>query len=194
MGALLQDGLADGTVGRNITLTLTLTWVQWVSATKSEVWTQTIKYSGETQGNRARERLRWLGPAAYTKDRLILSSERAHHKNKTVTVKSNKYLVMSPRRGSTPRLADWPTVSRNVILTLTLTFSSVSDLHRDPASRSRRRKGTSQIWDSKIWSRFPPDSDPRMTLLARSISIYKRQTCPLVREGTPQKQAVIVKQ
>jgi hypothetical protein len=25
MGALLQDGLADGTVGRNITLTLTLT-------------------------------------------------------------------------------------------------------------------------------------------------------------------------
>jgi hypothetical protein len=33
------------------------------------------------------ERLHWQGPAAYTKDRSILSSERALHKNKTVTVK-----------------------------------------------------------------------------------------------------------
>jgi hypothetical protein len=32
-------------------------------------------------------------------------------------------------------------------------------LHRDPASRRRRRKGKSQIWDSKIWSRDQRDSD-----------------------------------
>jgi hypothetical protein len=38
------------------------------------------------------------------KYRSVLSSERAPQKNKTVTVKSNKYLVMSPRWGSTPRL------------------------------------------------------------------------------------------
>jgi hypothetical protein len=31
--------------------------------------------------------LRWLGPEAIVNDRLVLSSERAPHKNKTVTVK-----------------------------------------------------------------------------------------------------------
>jgi hypothetical protein len=33
------------------------------------------------------------------------------------------------------------------------------DLHRDPASRRRRRNGKSQIWGSKIWSRVPPEKD-----------------------------------
>jgi hypothetical protein len=63
----------------------------------------------------------------------------------------------------------------------------VEYLHRDPASRRRRRKGKSQIWDNKIWSRLPRDSDPRKTALTRASSIYKRQTRPLVREGAPQK-------
>jgi hypothetical protein len=31
--------------------------------------------------------LRWQGPAASTQNRLVLSSERAPNKNKTVTVK-----------------------------------------------------------------------------------------------------------
>jgi hypothetical protein len=61
-------------------------------------------------------------------------------------------------------------------------------LHRHPASRRRRRKGKSQIWDSKIWSRVSRDSDPRKTTLAKTSSIYKKQTRPLVREGAPQKQ------
>jgi hypothetical protein len=64
----------------------------------------------------------------------------------------------------------------------------VEYLHRDPVSRRGRRKGKSQIWDSKIWSRVPRDSDPRKTALARASSIYKRQTRPLIREGAPQKQ------
>jgi transposase len=64
----------------------------------------------------------------------------------------------------------------------------VEYLHRDPASRRRRRKGKSQIWDSKIWSWVPRDSDPTKTALAGARSIYKRQTRPLVREGAPQKQ------
>jgi hypothetical protein len=46
-----------------------------------------VKYGRESQGIRTRERLRWQGPAAYTKDRPVLSSERAPHKNKTITVK-----------------------------------------------------------------------------------------------------------
>jgi hypothetical protein len=60
-----------------------------------------------------------------TKDRPALSSERASHGMKNVTVRrilyseQKKYLVISPRCGSTPRLTDWLTVSRNVTLTLT---------------------------------------------------------------------------
>jgi hypothetical protein len=48
---------------------------------------ETVKYGHESQGARIREKLRWRGPAAYTKDRPVLSSERVSHKNKTVTVK-----------------------------------------------------------------------------------------------------------
>jgi hypothetical protein len=62
-------------------------------------------------------------------------------------------------------------------------------LHCDPASRRRRRKGKSQIWDSEIWSRVPRDSGPRKTALARASSMYKRQTRPLVREGAPHNEA-----
>jgi hypothetical protein len=48
---------------------------------------ETVKYGREYQGTRTRESLRWEDPAAYKKDRPFLSSERAPHKNKTVTVK-----------------------------------------------------------------------------------------------------------
>jgi hypothetical protein len=41
---------------------------------------ETVKYGREYQGTRTRERLRWQGPAAYTKDRPVLSSERTPHK------------------------------------------------------------------------------------------------------------------
>jgi hypothetical protein len=64
----------------------------------------------------------------------------------------------------------------------------VEYLHHDPAGRTRRRKGKSQMWDSKIWSPILRDSDPRKTVLARVSSIYTRQPRPLVREGAPQKQ------
>jgi hypothetical protein len=46
----------------------------------------------------------------------------------------------------------------------------------------------SHIWDSKIWSQVPRDSDPRKTALTRASSTYKRQTQPLIREGAPQEQ------
>jgi hypothetical protein len=59
-----------------------------------------------------RERLRWQRPAAHPKDRPVLSTERASHGMKNVTVRRipyserKKYLVISPRCGSTPRLTD----------------------------------------------------------------------------------------
>jgi hypothetical protein len=45
------------------------------------------------------------------------------------------------------------------------------------------RLGESRIWDSKIWSWIPRDSDLRMTALARTVSNCERQTHPLVREA-----------
>jgi hypothetical protein len=87
---------------------------------KGSLKTETVKYGRGFQGTWTQERLHWRGPVAYTKDRPVVSSEKAPHKNKTVTSSSNKYLVMSPRWGYTPRLTCWPTVSRNVTLTLSL--------------------------------------------------------------------------
>jgi hypothetical protein len=54
---------------------------------KGSLKSETVKYGHDSQRTRIRERLRWREPAAYTKDRPVLSSERAIYKNKTVTVK-----------------------------------------------------------------------------------------------------------
>jgi hypothetical protein len=54
---------------------------------KGSLKSEMVKYGHESQGTQTRERLRWRGPAAYTKDRPVHSSERAPQKNKTVTVK-----------------------------------------------------------------------------------------------------------
>jgi hypothetical protein len=99
------------------------------------------------------------------------------------------------------RLADW-TVGRNI--TLTLTLVQLVGLESEPSAQgynwptlflgdintgtwpSRLRE--SQIWDSKIGSRVPRDSDPRMTALARISSNCKRQTRSLVRESAPHQQ------
>jgi hypothetical protein len=54
---------------------------------KGSLRSERVKYFRESQGTRTRERLRWQAPAAYTKDRLVLSSERAPPKNKTSAVK-----------------------------------------------------------------------------------------------------------
>jgi hypothetical protein len=47
---------------------------------------ETVKYGRKSQGTRTRETLRGQEPAACTKDRPILSPERAPNRNKTVTV------------------------------------------------------------------------------------------------------------
>jgi hypothetical protein len=58
----------------------------WPCDEKRSLKSETIKYGLKSQGTWTRERLRWQGPAAHTKDRSDLSSERAPHKNNTVTV------------------------------------------------------------------------------------------------------------
>jgi hypothetical protein len=54
---------------------------------KGSLKSETVKYGRTSQGTRTRERLRWQEPAAHTKDRSVLSSERAPHGNKNVTVR-----------------------------------------------------------------------------------------------------------
>jgi hypothetical protein len=54
---------------------------------KGSLKSETVKYGHESKGTRTRERLRWRGSATYTKDRTVLSSEMARHKNKAITVK-----------------------------------------------------------------------------------------------------------
>jgi hypothetical protein len=46
-----------------------------------------------SQGTRTRERLRWQGPVAHTKGRPVLSSERALHGIKNVTVRRIPFSV-----------------------------------------------------------------------------------------------------
>jgi hypothetical protein len=80
---------------------------------KGSLKSETVKSGRESQGTRAKERLRWQGPAAYIKDRPVLSSERAPHKNKTVTCHtSNKDLVVSPKWVLYSK-TDWPADRRS---------------------------------------------------------------------------------
>jgi hypothetical protein len=53
---------------------------------KGSLKSETVKYGHETKETRTEERLRWRGPVAYTKDRPVLSSERAPAKT-TIIVK-----------------------------------------------------------------------------------------------------------
>jgi hypothetical protein len=90
---------------------------------KGSLKSETVKYGRESQGTQTRERLRWQGPAAYTKERPVLSSERAPQKNKTVTVKQQQISGHEPKMGLAPKLTDWLTVSRNVTFTLTSVYN-----------------------------------------------------------------------
>jgi hypothetical protein len=48
---------------------------------------ETVNYGRTTHGTPARGGQRWQGPAAHKEDKPVLSSERAPHGNKNVTVR-----------------------------------------------------------------------------------------------------------
>jgi hypothetical protein len=81
-GASLDQTLTRVEAGSN-TFTVTLRVVG--GDEKGSLKFETVNCGHESQGTRTRGRLRWRGPAAYTKDRPVFSSERAPHKNKTIT-------------------------------------------------------------------------------------------------------------
>jgi hypothetical protein len=60
---------------------------------KGSLKSETAKYGSKSQGTMTQERLRWQGPAAHTKDRPVLSSERAPHGSKNVTVRRIPFSV-----------------------------------------------------------------------------------------------------
>jgi hypothetical protein len=66
-------------VGSN-TSTVTLRVIE--GDEKGSLKSETVKYGHKSQGTRTRERLRWQRPAAYIKDRPILSSERVPQKTR----------------------------------------------------------------------------------------------------------------
>jgi hypothetical protein len=118
---------------------------------KESLKTETVKYGHEPQWTRTRERVRWRGPAAYTQDRPVLSSERAPHIKKTVIVKRVINIWSWPQIGSTRRLTDWLTVSRNVTLTLILRLHTADWVWHttDPSSRQRERPTSTSLQLSK---------------------------------------------
>jgi hypothetical protein len=85
---------------------------------KGSLKSETVKYGRKSQGTRTRERLRWQEPAAHTKDRPVLSSARATHGIKNVTVRRIPYsereknLVVSPGWVLYTK-TDWPTDRRS---------------------------------------------------------------------------------
>jgi hypothetical protein len=60
---------------------------------KGNLKSEAVKYGRKSQGTRTRERLRWQGPTAHTKDRPVLSSERTPHGIKNITVRHIPYSV-----------------------------------------------------------------------------------------------------
>jgi hypothetical protein len=84
---------------------------------KGSLKSETVKYGRKSQGTRTRERLRWQGPAAHTKDKPVLSSERATHGIKNCQTYSvfrtgEKNLVVSPGWVLYTK-TDWPTDRRS---------------------------------------------------------------------------------
>jgi hypothetical protein len=80
---LYQEGLHSRPctpVWRRVRITVTLRAVG--GDEKESLKSETVKYGHESQGTRTRERLRWRGLAASTKERPVLSSERAPRKRR----------------------------------------------------------------------------------------------------------------
>jgi hypothetical protein len=83
---------------------------------KESLKSETVKYGRKSQGTTTEKDCAGKGPATYTKDRPVLSSERASHGIKNVTVRhipcGNKNLVASPGWVLYTK-TDWPTDRRS---------------------------------------------------------------------------------
>jgi hypothetical protein len=90
-----------------------------LEGSKGSLKSETVKYGRKSQGTTTEKDCAGKGPAAHTKDRPILSSERASHGIKNVTVRripyserKKKNLVVSPGWVLYAK-TDWPTDRRS---------------------------------------------------------------------------------
>jgi hypothetical protein len=94
------------------TVTLRVVGGDEMGSLKSE----TAKYGRESQGTRTRERLRWQGPAAYTKNRPVREGATQKQDRNCLTVMNIWWWAPDGARHQ-DWLTDWLTVSRNGTLT-----------------------------------------------------------------------------
>jgi hypothetical protein len=118
------------TVSRKVTLTLSLCWKRVTSVEaglntstvtlrvgggdeKGRLRSVTVKYGRESQGTRTWERIPWQGPAAYTKERPILPSERMPHRkqDRNCQTKINIWSWAPDGARHQDLLTDWPSVT-----------------------------------------------------------------------------------
>jgi hypothetical protein len=111
---------------------------------------------GNARNNR-RTKLPVIRAAAFYRQRLREHVPVAMNTHTTIDLLLETVFSML----SVPRCYNWVGLGQ---LASNPCGGGVEYLNRDPASRRRRRKGKSQIWDSKIWSRVQRDSDPRDTM------------------------------
>jgi hypothetical protein len=97
---------------------------------------------------------------------------------------------MSPGRDSTPSQTDWLTVGRNVTQTRKNSSTRVEAGSNTSTVNLRVTGGDEKgsLKSETVKYGGERDSDPRKTKLTSVSSIYKRQTRPLVRYGSPTNQ------
>jgi hypothetical protein len=80
---------------------------------KGSLKSETVKYGLEYQGTQTRERLRWQGPVAYTKERPVLSPERAPDKKQDRNCQTVINIWPWTPTGARHQdlLTDWPSVA-----------------------------------------------------------------------------------
>jgi hypothetical protein len=145
---------------------------------------ETVKYGHKSQGTRTRERLRWQGPVAHTKDRPVLSSERAPHGIKNCHTYSVfraeiKIWSQAPDGCFIPRQTGRLTVGRNIKLRLRLWEVTRVEAGSNTSTVTLRvvggdKKGSIKSETVKYGRESQGDSDPRMTALARARSNCKQ--------------------
>jgi hypothetical protein len=123
----------------------------------------------------------WRSNALHTESRRFLGNA---WRNVSLHTATKLQSTITAKNAITPLL-------KEVRLKPTSGRDSTEYLHRTPASHRRRRKGKSQIWDSKIWSRVSRDSDPKMTWLVKASRNCTWQNRPLVKESAPHQQTSI---
>jgi hypothetical protein len=150
---------------------------------KGSLKSENVKYGHESQMTQTRERLGWWGPAAYTKDGPVLSSEREPQKR--------PYLSKSKWAQDGARDQDlWMTDHQSQCDFDFPCGGRVEYLHHCPASRRRRRKRSLKS-ESVKYGYEPQGTRARERLGWWGPAAYKKDGPVLLSEREPQKSKTV---